>query len=180
MPGEETLKPLESKGTPRLSDFVLYAERSITIGNQSQVLGGDVGVRSLMVQPPKGATPQLLLGKHTKCRNLFSPSASLEVFAEARDVWTDSLTRAHDVTIGAELPFPPRLPPLPLARGTGTSDAHKLAEAPVWFIDLSPSRVCVDGRQVHTLRRYQFGASQELLKTTGHEYCGGAPRSAFQ
>jgi hypothetical protein len=64
--------------------------------------------------------------------------------------------------------------------GVGTSDAHKMAVASVWFIDLSPPRHCNDGRQVHTLRRYQFGGEQQLLKTTEHDYCGSAPRAAFQ
>jgi hypothetical protein len=67
-----------------------------------------------------------------------------------------------------------------LPGGAGTGDAHKMAAVSVWFIDLSPPKHCVDGRQVHTLRRYQFGGAQELLKTTEHDYCGGAPRSAFQ
>jgi hypothetical protein len=66
-----------------------------------------------------------------------------------------------------------------LPGGAGTSDAHRMAAATVWFLDLSPPRRCVDGRQVHTIRRYQFGGDQ-LVKTTEHDYCGGAPRSAFQ
>jgi hypothetical protein len=67
-----------------------------------------------------------------------------------------------------------------LPGGAGTGDPDKVAAVSVWFIDLWPPRHCVDGRQVHTLRRYQFGGAQELLKTTEHDYCGGAPRSAFQ
>jgi hypothetical protein len=55
-----------------------------------------------------------------------------------------------------------------------------MAEASVWFIDLSPSRRCPNGSQVHTLRRYQFGAGQQLVKTTEQDYCGSAPRTAFQ
>jgi hypothetical protein len=61
----------------------------------------------------------------------------------------------------------------------GTSNAHKMATASVWFLDLSPPKHCVDGRQVHTIRRYQFDGDQ-LAKTTHHDYCGGAPTSAFQ
>ncbi len=64
--------------------------------------------------------------------------------------------------------------------GVGTSDARKMADASVWFIDLSPPRRCNDGRQVHTLRRYQFSVEQQLVKTTEHDYCGSAPRAAFQ
>jgi hypothetical protein len=64
--------------------------------------------------------------------------------------------------------------------GVGTSDAHKMANASVWFLDLSPPKHCIDGRQVHTIRRYQFASDQHLVKTTSKDYCGGAPRSAFQ
>jgi hypothetical protein len=67
-----------------------------------------------------------------------------------------------------------------LPGGGSTGDPHKMAESLVWFVDFSPSRICPDGRKVHTLRRYQFGPTQQLVKTTEHEYCGSAPRSAFQ
>lgn len=62
----------------------------------------------------------------------------------------------------------------------GTSNAQKMAAASVWFLDLSPPKHCVDGSQVHTIRRYQFDGAQQLVKTTHHDYCGGAPSSAFQ
>jgi len=67
-----------------------------------------------------------------------------------------------------------------LPGGQGTGDAHKMAAASVWFLDLSPPRMCVDGRQVHTIRRYQFNGDQKLVSTTSKDYCGGAPRAAFQ
>lgn len=62
----------------------------------------------------------------------------------------------------------------------GTSNPRKMAAASVWFLDLSPPKHCVDGRQVHTIRRYQFEGNQQLLKTTHRDYCGSAPSSAFQ
>jgi hypothetical protein len=67
-----------------------------------------------------------------------------------------------------------------LPGGVGTSNARKMADASVWFLDLSPPQHCVDGRQVHTIRRYQFDGDQHLVKTTHHDYCGSAPGSAFQ
>jgi hypothetical protein len=66
-----------------------------------------------------------------------------------------------------------------LPGGMGTADPHKMAAASTWFLDLSPPRMCVDGRQVHTIRRYQFDG-EKLVSTTSKDYCGGAPRSAFQ
>jgi hypothetical protein len=67
-----------------------------------------------------------------------------------------------------------------LPGGAGTGDAHKMAAADVWYLDLSPPEHCVDGRQVHRIRRYQFGSDQVLVKTTHHDYCGAAPGSAFR
>jgi hypothetical protein len=66
-----------------------------------------------------------------------------------------------------------------LPGGGRTADPEKMAAAAVWFEDFSPSKVCNDGRQVHNLRRYQFGGDQRIVKTTEQDYCGGAPLSAF-
>jgi hypothetical protein len=111
---------------------------------------------------------------------------------ELRTKWCDAgMSAAKEKTETSEAPFRKELKSdkLKIALkygsvfipgGAGTADAHKMAAAQVWFIDLSPPRHCADGRQVHTIRRYQFGDSQQLVKTTEHDYCGGAPRSAFQ
>ena len=66
-----------------------------------------------------------------------------------------------------------------LPGGARTTDPQRMATASVWFEDFSPSKVCTDGRQVHNLRRYQFGGDQRIVKTTEQDYCGGAPLSAF-
>ena len=66
-----------------------------------------------------------------------------------------------------------------LPGGARTTDPQRMATASVWFEDFSPSKVCNDGRQVHNLRRYQFGSDQRIVKTTEQDYCGGAPLSAF-
>ena len=66
-----------------------------------------------------------------------------------------------------------------LPGGARTTDPQKMAAVSVWFEDFSPSRVCNDGRQIHNLRRYQFGSDQRIVKTTEQDYCGGAPLSAF-
>ena len=46
-----------------------------------------------------------------------------------------------------------------LPGGTRTTDPHKMASASV-SISL-PFRHCTDGRQIHLLRRYQFGPAEE-------------------
>ena len=67
-----------------------------------------------------------------------------------------------------------------LPGGARTTDPHKMASASVWFVDFLPFRHCTDGRQIHLLRRYQFGPAEEMVKKTEQEYCGPAPLSAFQ
>jgi hypothetical protein len=111
---------------------------------------------------------------------------------ELRQKWCDTgLTKANGNAAEREAPYRKELKAdklkialtygsFFLPGGASTGDAHKLAEAPVWFIDLSPSKVCPNGRQVHTVRRYQFGPAHQLLKSTEQEFCGAAPRSAFQ
>ena len=98
--------------------FVLYAERSIQIGQYTHVHGGDIGVRTAV--PPESRNYQLLVERHAECCNLFAPSISLEMYSESRDVWTNSLSRAQDIGIGAENPFPASMPPSPLAVASGT------------------------------------------------------------
>src|ERR1700692_3903802 len=68
---------------PKISDFVLYAERSIKMGERSHAEGADVGVRTSVV-PLRGGAAQLRIGEHVKCRNVYSPSTSLENDAEVR------------------------------------------------------------------------------------------------
>ena len=111
---------------------------------------------------------------------------------ELRKKWCDAgMSAASDKAAASEAPFRKELKSdklkialtygsVYLPGGAGTGDAHKMAAASVWFLDLSPPKHCVDGRQVHTIRRYQFGGDQQLVKTTHQDYCGSAPRSAFQ
>jgi Pro-kumamolisin, activation domain len=105
---------------PVIERFVLYAERSITLGPHCRAHEGDVGVRSVVqrMDERKGSRPgssQLALAKHARCRNVFAPSISLAIYSEVRDVWTESLTRHDDIGIGVQHAFPAQMPPLPLA-----------------------------------------------------------------
>lgn len=116
---EEGAAPTKPNGSPEIGRFVLYAERSIKLGNYSHAHEGDVGVRTALAQTPASGASQLSVGKHARCRNLFAPSISLEIYSEVRDVWTDSLTRVQDIGISAEHTFPTGMPPLPLALAMG-------------------------------------------------------------
>ena len=115
-------------------------------------------------------------------------SGSIE---ELRQTWCDSgFSKANAKTAASEEPYRKVLTndklkvaltyqEVILPGGARTTDPQRMATASVWFEDFSPSRACNDGRQVHNLRRYQFGSDQRIVKTTEQDYCGGAPLSAF-
>lgn len=71
-----------------------------------------------------------------------------------------------------------------LPGGQYTSDAKKLAAAPVWFLDLgAPSNErqnCPSGGRRKIVRKYTFDAQHKLLNTSSKEYCGDPPASAYR
>lgn len=71
-----------------------------------------------------------------------------------------------------------------MAGGQYTSDAKRLAAAPVWFLDVGPPsnerQNCVDGGRRNSVRRYAFDGQHNLLGTTSKQYCGTPPSSAYQ
>jgi hypothetical protein len=104
---------------PKINRFLFYAERSIKLGRECHASDGDVGVRTPLEKSDRSNSTQLSVGRHTHCRDLFSPSTSLEIYSEVHDVWTDSLQRVRDIGIGAQRPFPEHMPELPLAIASG-------------------------------------------------------------
>src|SRR5258708_24946585 len=88
----------QSPQSPKISDFVLYAERSIKMGHHSHTEGGEVGVRTAMAKSRPGVA-QLQLEEHAKCGTVFSPSTSMENDAEIGKIWTNSLKRVKDTEI---------------------------------------------------------------------------------
>jgi len=111
----------DARGTPapKIGDFVLYAERSVTIGEHSHTEdgGGDIGVRT-PIALREGV--QLTMGEHAESRNLFSPSTAIRNDADVKNVATNSLKRDPDSKMGAQSPFPADMPPLPLATASGS------------------------------------------------------------
>jgi hypothetical protein len=105
-------------GSPKIDQFLLYAERSIKVGQHCH-FEGDLGVRSPVDVPSPAGVAQISVGGHTRCRSLYSPSTSLAIYSEVHDVWTGSLESAQDVGIGAQHTFPPAMPELPLAMASG-------------------------------------------------------------
>ncbi|MFZ1087077.1 MAG: S53 family peptidase [Terracidiphilus sp.] len=115
--------------TPKIGDFVLYAQRSIKIGKRSHTEGGEVGIRSSIAKTPREGAAQLRLEEHAKCGTAYSPSTSMEEDAETGKIWTDSLKRPKDSEIGPEGAFPATLmPPLPLAFASGSGQDIRVEE----------------------------------------------------
>ena len=109
--------------TPVLASFVLYAERSVRLGERGRVWGGDVGVHAI-AEAAYGA--QLRIGRRCDidpCRNLYAPSVAL-----AREVRLGILqaNRLEDdgIILGSPVPYPAAaMPPLPLAAGPAGAGA---------------------------------------------------------
>jgi hypothetical protein len=105
--------------SPKISQFVLYAERSIRLGHYCHATEGDVGIRTALPRSDSPGAEQLIVGKHAKCCDVFSPSTSLEIYSEVHDVFTDQLHRVEDIGVGKEYKFPEHMPELPLAIASG-------------------------------------------------------------
>jgi hypothetical protein len=94
---------------------VLYAERSVTIGDHSQIAGGDTTVAK--VAPPSFG-PQLLVGVHVSVEsntNLIAPSVTLGQHDDVGNVQTNSLVNNGAARVGTVGTFPSSLPRMPLA-----------------------------------------------------------------
>src|SRR5580704_3978727 len=113
-------------GSPKVDQFLLYAERSIRLGQHCH-FEGDLGVRSPVDVPSPAGVAQISVGRHTRCRSLYSPSTSLAIYSEVHDVWTASLQRVQDVGIGAQHRYPSAMPELPLAIASGRGSDIKLS-----------------------------------------------------
>ena len=108
---------------PKISDFVLYAERSVYLGEQNKVADGDIGIHAIAVA---SFGTQLKVGVESSvegCR-LYSPSVSLGRNVAAGIIQTN--WRQDDgIPLGSLAPFPAAvMPPLPLvpAFQSGGSD----------------------------------------------------------
>jgi hypothetical protein len=114
----QTVVQAKQDVNPAISQFVLYAERSIKLSERSHVDGGDVGVRTSAA--PKEKEAQLFVGDHAKGRNMFAPSITLGHDAEVHEVWTYSLKSDPDTKLGTKNGFPAAaMPPLPLVTASG-------------------------------------------------------------
>jgi hypothetical protein len=113
---------------PTIAQFLLYGERSITLGRDDHANGGDLGVR---LRAPAAFGTQLKLGQTVLVdthRTLFAPSVSLATGAAVGNVDADTLVN-NGGTRGALAAFPAAdMPPGPFA-GAGTLGATNVTVA---------------------------------------------------
>jgi hypothetical protein len=127
---------------PKIGDFVLYAERSVHLGESDNLLGGEIGVHSF-AEPKFGV--QMKVGANSKIErshDLFSPSITLGHGVDLGILQTDVLT---DDGIALHNPDPFKIsamPPLPLVPVTAPGGAN----------------VTVDARQIVNLAPGDYGA----------------------
>ena len=98
---------------PVIGDFVLYAERSVSLGDHDFVIDGDVGVAALAMQ---SFGPQLVVGAVSvvdPVHNLIAPSVLLSLGASVGDVETAALQNngAHLLSVTG---LPSTMPPIPI------------------------------------------------------------------
>ncbi len=129
--------------TPTINTFVIYAQRSVVIGNNSNVWGGNVGVRST-APTPSGA--QLTVDGYAVVENsqsLFAPTASLGINSSVGDLQINSLVQNDNGHYRALTPFPAAaMPPL-------------LLEQPA---TANTTAVTVAGGAIRTLSPGSYGA----------------------
>ena len=138
-PGERTATTSQELNlSPTIGNFALYAERSVNLGSQDQVKGGDVGVAAATVG---SFGPQLLVGQQvqvSKTNNLLSPSVSLGSQCQVGDVQTTTLTNHGAQSLGTVAAYPASLmPALPVA-GNPTGSTSNVTVAAQAHVSLSP------------------------------------------
>ncbi len=121
---------------PAISTFVLYAERSATLGVGDHSLGGDIGVAATA---PSSFGTQLKVGNLDgldPLRTLFAPSVSLGTLAVVGGVDTNTLQNSGAL-LGLQAPFPASMPLLPLAAGA-TPGTTNVTVPPLRVTTLGP------------------------------------------
>jgi kumamolisin len=132
----QTLAALNN--SPIIGNFVLYAERSVRLGEQDQVRYGDIGVAAIAVS---SFGPQLTVGQQVQIsqgNNLLAPSVVLEPQCQVGDVQTNALTNNGAQHVGTVASYPASLMPLlPLAGNPGSHGSNVSIGAQA-HVSLSP------------------------------------------
>jgi hypothetical protein len=114
-------------GPPAIGQFLVYADRGITLARDVHANGGDLGVRA---RAASSFGVQLKLGPSAlvdTARTVFAPSVSLDALASAGAVDADSVVN-NGGTRGALAPFPATMPAGPTGGGSaGTTNVSVAA-----------------------------------------------------
>jgi alpha-tubulin suppressor-like RCC1 family protein len=104
--------------SPKIGNFVVYAQRSVKLGASTRTSGGDVGVRAVATS---GFGAQLIVGASSSldaAHNLLAPSVTLGLLSAVGDVQTSQLQN-NGGTLHTLAAFPAAaMPPLPIAPTT--------------------------------------------------------------
>ncbi len=107
---------------PVLQDFVLYGERSVTVGAFTTISGGDVGARA---NAAASFGAQIVVAHNATVdpsAALIAPSIALGPNASVGEVETSNLVN-NGARVAAQGSFPSSMPPLPLAGRSGSGQA---------------------------------------------------------
>jgi hypothetical protein len=118
-----------SPATLTVSEFVVYAERSLDIGECGKVRRGDLGVRSLA---DKSGGAQLKIGKNSFVdfeHIVIAPSVTIGRDVKLGAVRADQFTDDGVPLIPLEPFVPAAMPPLPLATGSATGGSDVVVGA---------------------------------------------------
>jgi Pro-kumamolisin, activation domain/Subtilase family len=111
---EEVRKPPPIRTTsPALAGFLLYAERSIRLGERCFASGGDIGIHAIA---DSSYGTQAHIGSESvidPCRNIYAPSICLGRDVVLGIIQTDHL-EDDTLTLGSPVPFPAATMPPPL------------------------------------------------------------------
>ena len=105
---------------PVLGDFVLYAERSVALGRNDRVSGGDIGVAAVATST---FGPQLTVGDFSFVNpenDLIAASVQLSNGAFVGDIETSALTNSGAGRLGIVGALPSPMPPPPVAAASAT------------------------------------------------------------
>jgi hypothetical protein len=157
----KSASPPEAAPGLEIGQFVLYAERSVSLGSHDRAFRGDIGVRSTA---EAGFGVQLKVGSGSiieRNHRLISPSVSLGRDVTLGMIQTNQL-QDNGIPLGSSTAFPaPVMPPLPLAPApaSGGPDVTVAADEVVALLPGVYGALVVSGTLLLNPGRYGFSSA---------------------
>lgn len=145
---------------PAVSDFVIYATRSVRLGREAWIDGGSVGVA---LTAPTAFGPQLVVGDEVSIERdvgLFAPTIQLGRAVSVASVFTNALMQGVHDHVGTIATLPSNLPHASLA-AIATPGATAIVVPRFHAETLAPGSygdVSVDGALILSGGRYSFSS----------------------